>query len=310
MALSVVSESRFRAWWEIIRPFSLTAALVPAAVGSVAAWAGGRGDGAALPLVVLGLLLTQSGTNVVNEVLDVARGVDTAQATRPSHVLVEHRLPDAVAYRAGLVLLALGVAAGGVLSVVFRLGPVPALLGLAGALIGYSYTGAPLQLKYRGLGLPAVALAMGPVAVLGAEYVQAGGFSRPALLASLPVGCLVGAILLANDIRDIDGDRAAGIRTGATLLGRPAAWRLYVALLATAYGLVLMDVAGRALPWTALLTYLSAPLSVRVVAGVGRPPDPAAAERALARLDVRSAEIHLLFGLLLATGLGLPGLWA
>ena len=308
VAVTAMRASSLRAWWEMVRPFSFPGSVVPVAVGSAIAWAGGRAEAAALPLVLLGLVLTQSGTNVVNEVVDVDRGVDTPTAIRPSRVLIEGRLSGASARRGGVLLLALGAAVGGVLALAFRLGPLPALFGLAGALIGYSYTGAPLHLKYRALGLPAVALALGPLAVLGAQYVQARALTAGALLASLPVGSLVAAILLANDIRDLAGDRAAGIRTGATVLGRQRAWRLYVGLLLFAYAVVAGGVATHLLPRPALLAFLSAPLAWGAVASVGRAPSQRAAEHALARLDVRSAGLHLVFGLLLATGLGLPAL--
>lgn len=308
MAAAAVGGPRLRAWWEMVRPFSFPGSVVPAAVGSAVAWASGQGRVAALPLVLLGLVLTQAGTNVVNEVVDVDRGVDTPEAVRPSRVLIEGRLRSRSAMRGGLLLLALGVATGCLLSLAYHLGPLPALLGLAGALLGYGYTARPLQLKYRALGLPAVALALGPLPVLGAQYVQGHALSAVGLLVSLPVGTLGAAILLANDLRDLAGDRAAGIRTAATLLGRQGAWTLYVGLLLVGYGLVAAGVAAALLPWSSLLVFLSVPLAWGAVASVGQARGRSAAERALSRLDVRSAGLHLAFGLLLAVGLGLPAL--
>ncbi len=302
MAATSGTRSRFGAWIELTRPFSLVASLVPLAVGSAAAWAHGRGDGAALPLAAAGVLLLQSGTNALNEVFDVARGVDTPATPRASHVLLEGRLADRSARRFGLALLALGVLAGALLSWGFGLGPAPMLLAMGGAALGYAYTGPPLALKYRGLGMPAVGLAMGPVMVLGAEFAQSGRFSPAGFAASLPVGCLVAAILLGNDLRDAASDEAAGIRTEVALLGPRAAWRLYEGLLAAAYALTVLAVSADVLPPLALVTLGTAPVAVWAVRA-----EPAR-ERRLDRLDQRSAAVELSFGALLAVGLSLSHL--
>jgi len=294
-------------WLELTRPFSWTATLVPVAVG--AAVAGPQGPAAAvLPLLALGVVLAQAGTNAINEFFDVARGVDTASSRRASRVLLERRLPPRTVYVGGLALLALGVVTAAAVSALLGLGPIPLLFGAAGALLGYAYTAPPLALKYRGLGLPVVALVMGPSMVLAAQYVLSGRWSEAALWASLPVGCLVGAIVLANDLRDLDGDRAAGIRTSGIVLGQRAGWAVYLALLAGAFATLAVGVAVHALPWQALLAVGSAPLAVQVAgeATGRRAPDPAGG--VLARLDARSAQVHLLFGLLLAAGLGLAHL--
>ncbi len=290
-----------RDWLELIRPFSFSASLVPVGVGAAVAWSHGHGNAGAFALSVLGVLLIQSGTNVINEVFDVARGVDTLDTPRASRVLVTGRLPSRRAHAVGLVLLALGALAGAAVSLVFHLGWVPFVLGLLGAVVGYAYTGPPFQLKYRGLGLPAEVLVMGPLMVLGAEYAQAGRCTWDGLMASLPVAFLVGTILVGNDLRDVESDREAGIRTVATLLGRAWAWRGYLVLLAVAFAALVGAVIGQALPWPALLAVLSAPMAVRKVRDCLR-----RSER-MDRLDQDSAQLHLVFGLLLTLGLGMWG---
>ena len=299
MAIGETAHGEIRDWWELIRPFSFSASVVPVCVGAAVAWAHGRGNPAAFAATLLGVLLIQAGTNALNEVFDVARGVDTLQTPRASRVVVTGRVGAGPAYGAGLGLLALGVGVGALISLTFRLGPVPFLVGLLGAALGYAYTGPPLHLKYRGLGLLVEAATMGPLMVLGAEYVQAGRWSGSGWAASLPVALLVAAILLGNDLRDLDTDRAAGIRTAAIVLGRRRAWRLYLALLAGAYACLVPIAATAALPWTALLALASLPLAVRAAAG---------GASALDRLDQTTARVHLVFGALLTVGIAVGGL--
>lgn len=286
-------------WLELVRPFSLTAASIAAIVGAATAWVDQPVRLAAFGLTLVGVVLLQGGTNVVNEVYDVARGVDLPESPRASHAVVTGRVPAELALRAGLALLVLGVIDGAVLSWAFHLGPVPIVIGLAGAIVGHQYTAPPLQFKYRGLAVPAVAAMMGPLLVLGAQYVQLGRFTPLGLAASVPVALLVAAILVANDLRDAASDEAAGVRTEATILGASATWRGFVALLLGAYVCVLVAVAAGTIPWPALAVVASLPLAlVAITAG---------ARGALDRLDQRAAAVHLCFGLLLAAGLAVAG---
>jgi 1,4-dihydroxy-2-naphthoate octaprenyltransferase len=293
-----------RDWLEIARPFSLTASAVPVLVGSAVGWWSGRGNAAAFLVALVGALLLQVGTNMVNEVFDVARGVDTLATPRASRTLVEGRLAPTAAYRAGLGCLLGGAAVGAWLAWGFRLGPAPFLLGLLGAAAGYAYTAPPLAYKYRALGTPLVFVLMGPLMVLGAAYVQSGRFTAGGLVASLPVGLLVAAILHGNELRDVAADRAAGTRTLPALLGWVPARRLYVLLLSGSYLVVVLGVLGGVLPVPALLPVVSLPLAAAAVARVRGAP-AVEADRRLARLDQQTALVHLAYGVLLAAGLAM-----
>src|SRR5262249_42781351 len=134
-----------------------------------------------------------------------------------------------------LALLACaGAAAVGVWLITVRGWPV-AVFGLLGLIGGLGYTAPPFQYKYRALGLPLVFLLMGPLMVVGAYYVISGGYSWEALVASLPVGLLVGAILHGNEWRDISDDARAGIRTFSIVAGRRVAHTGYLTLVVGAY---------------------------------------------------------------------------
>lgn len=290
-----------RDWLEMARPFSLTASLVPTLVGTAVAWWAGRFDPEIFVAVLLAMVLLQAGTNIVNEVFDVANGVDTPETPRASRVLVQGRIDAHTAHLVGIGCLLLTVAVGAWFTYVLHLGDIPLLLCVLGAAAGYAYMAPPLEYKYRALGTPLVFLLMGPLMVLGTEYVQAGRFTASALVASLPVGFLVAAILYSNELRDHDDDLAAGKRTLPGLLGRRAATALLFVLLLAGYVPVAIAVASAILPPSTLLALLTLPLSLHVIARLARATRNGA--NVLKRLDQEVALIHLTTGILLAIGL-------
>ncbi len=148
--------------------------------------------------------------------------------------------------------------------------------------------------------MPLVFVLMGPLMVIGAYYALSGRYSEQALLASLPVGFLVAAILHANDVRDVDDDARTGFQTLSTLVGQVKAAHLYVAMLALAYLVVLALVVTRVLPLWSLATLLVLPLAYGAVQKMEQGVHVRGGVAQLARIDQATAQIHLLFGLLLA----------
>jgi 1,4-dihydroxy-2-naphthoate octaprenyltransferase len=292
------------AWLEIGRPFSWTASVVPVLVGSALAWHDGAFSFPLFLLVLLASVALQAGTNVINELYDVKNHVDTLESPRASRALVEGRLTAREARWGGLALFGfVGVVGLGLVA----LRGLPMLaLGIAGMLGGYFYTAPPFQYKYRALGVPLVFLLMGPLMVVGAYYALTGHYSDQALLASLPVGFLVAAILHANDVRDVDDDARTGFRTLSTLVGQVTAAHLYVAMLGLAYVLVVALVAARVLPVWSLATLLVLPLAYGAGQRMERGVHTSGGVAQLARIDQATAQIHLLFGLLLALAFLLP----
>lgn len=293
-----MTKGKAAAWLEISRPFSWTASVVPVLVGSALAWK----DGPFSPPIFLAVLVAsvtlQAATNVVNELYDVRNQVDTPDSPRASRALVEGRLTDREALWGGLLLFGVVVVIGLVL-VALRGLPMLAL-GLAGVLGGYFYTAPPFQYKYRALGVPLVFLLMGPLMVIGAHYALSGSYSEQAILASLPVGILVAAILHANDVRDVEDDARTGFQTLSTLLGQVTAAHLYVGMIVAAYLVVLALAAARALPIWSLVTLLVLPLALGAARKMERGVHVSGGTVHLARLDQATAQLHLLFGLLLA----------
>src|SRR5215208_1086946 len=286
------------AWLEIGRPFSWTASVVPVLVGSALAWHDGAFSFPLFLLVLLASSALQAGTNVTNELYDVKNHVDTLESPRASRALVEGRLTQREALWGGLALFGFVGLVG--LGLVALRGLPMLALGVAGMLGGYFYTAPPFQYKYRALGVPLVFLLMGPLMVVGAYYALTGRYSDQALLASLPVGFLVAAILHANDVRDVEDDARTGFKTLSTLLGQVRAAHVYIAMIVAAYAVVVALVAVRALRLWSLVTLVVIPLSFGAVQKMERGVHSSGGVAQLARLDQATAQTHLLFGLLLA----------
>jgi 1,4-dihydroxy-2-naphthoate octaprenyltransferase len=286
---------------EIARPFSLTASAVPVAAAGALAAVDGQMHWALFAVALVAGVLLQVGTNVVNEIFDVRQGVDAITSPRASHALLEGRLTERAAF--GVAAGALAASAGiGIGLIAVRGWPV-ALLGLLGLAGGVGYTAPPLQYKYRAVGLPLVFVLMGPLMVLGGYYVVTGDWSLAAGVASIPIGLLVTAILHGNEWRDTAEDARAGIATLSIRLGRRTAHGLYLWLVVGAYVALALAVAAGALPPLALLAVVSLPLLVRAIRASELGASGQA--RAIALIDIQTAQLHASFGALLVAGLAI-----
>ena len=292
------------AWFEISRPFSLTASSVPVAAGGALALINGAFTWWLFVLALAGGVLLQVGTNVINEIYDVRQGIDSITTPRASHALLKGRLSEKEAFV--LAWLAFDTATAiGVALILFRGWPV-IVLGSLGLIGGLGYTAPPFQYKFHALGVPLVFLLMGPLMVSGAYYVVSVSFDAQTFAVSIPVGLLVAAILHGNEWRDISDDARAGIMTPSIMFGRRWAHLGYVGLVLGAYMALAMAVAVRALPPLALLPVLSLPLLVRNI----RASELASTglQRAIAMIDLQTAQLHAAFGFLLALGLALAAI--
>jgi len=290
---------RIQAWYEISRPFSLTASLIPILTGGALAWANHRFVLWLFLLALVGGVSLQAATNVINEIYDVRHGIDKITSPRASHALLKGALSERGAFILAAAQFALTAATGVVLILVH--GWIMLAIGLVGLVAGYSYTGPPFHYKYRALGVPLVFFLMGPLEVVGTYYAITGRYTNTALVASLPIGLLVAAILHANEWRDISEDARTGFSTLSAEIGSRRAHYVYVALVTGAYLTTGLAVLTHLLPLAALLALLSLPVFVVVL----RDSELGASgqARALSMIDLDTARLHLTFGLLLATGL-------
>jgi 1,4-dihydroxy-2-naphthoate octaprenyltransferase len=284
------------AWWLAVRPATLTASAAPVLVGTAVAWSEGRFAAGPALAALLGAALLQVGANFANDVFDFERGADNADRLGPQRATHQGWVSAAQMKRAMWLAFASAALVGLYLT---ALAGWPVLaLGLVSIAAAYLYTGGPRPYGYLGLGDVAVFAFFGPVAVVGTSYVQSLELTPLAGLASIPIGALATAILVVNNLRDIETDARAGKNTLAVRLGDRATRRYYLLLLAVAYAIpALLWWRG----WTGagvMLSWLSLPLALDVARRMRH-------ERALPLNGclVRTARLEVIFGLLFALGL-------
>ena len=294
-----------KSWLGVLRIWSLTASTVPVLVGAVLAAQDGRFAWTMLALTLVCGWLLQVATNLLNTYGDFRSGVDTPSTLPTAPQLVTGALAPRAVLRAGIGVLALAAALGLAAAALsdWRL-LLFAAAGTAGA-GGYT-TG--VRYKYMGLGVPLVFFLMGVLMVGASYFAQTCTLTWKPLVASLPVSCLVAAILHGNDLRDSVTDRSASIKTTTLIVGDPSARALFYALHVTPYLVICTSVASGVLPAWSLLTLLALPLTVGAVktcAGGFRVND---ASR-IGKLEGMSAGTHFVFGALLVLGLLLAHLF-
>jgi 1,4-dihydroxy-2-naphthoate polyprenyltransferase len=281
-------------WVRGARPRTLVAALCPVLVGTAAAAAEGplRAWRALAALVVA--LALQVGVNYANDYSDGVRGTDSPARVGPTRLVAAGLASPAAVKRAAAMAFAAAAVAGLALAVAVDLKLL--LVGAAAIAAAVLYTGGPRPYGYAGFGELAVLVFFGVVATCGSAYVQLERVPPAALAASVPVGLGAVAILLANNVRDVDGDRAAGKRTLAVRLGRARARDLFAAVVAGMF--LAAALLGLARP-PALLALAALPLAVRPVRLVRDRTDGPGLVAALAG----AARLQLAVSMLLAAGL-------
>ncbi|HJZ49045.1 MAG TPA: 1,4-dihydroxy-2-naphthoate polyprenyltransferase [Roseiflexaceae bacterium] len=287
--------SRSRAWMMAARPPTLPAAVVPVLVGTAAVARLGF-QPLAFVAALLAAVLIQIGTNFANDYFDFRKGADTAERLGPVRVTQSGLIPPETVRSAMVLVFALAALVG--LYLVFVGGWPILLIGLLSIAAGVLYTGGPYPLAYHGLGDLFVFIFFGLVAVCGTAYLHVGTVPAVAWFAALPVALIVTAIIVVNNLRDIDTDRLAHKHTLAVLIGRRATRVEYLLLVGGAYLLLLLGpLLGLASAWV-LLPWLTLPLAISLVRRLFREQG-----RVLNRALGGTGRLHMLFGLLFAIGL-------
>lgn len=291
--------SAARIWLMAARVRTLPAAIAPVLVGTAAAVeaAGELPRAGGFVVAMLGSILIQIGTNLANDYSDARRGADTADRLGPVRVTSAGLVTPRRVLVATWVAFGAAVACGIYLAVLA--GPVILLIGALSIAAGILYTGGPRPYGYAGLGELFVFLFFGLVAVNGSYYVQLEDVSFLSLGLAVAVGLLSTAILVVNNVRDIETDRRAGKRTLAVRLGRERTRRLYGGLVGGAYLALVLTVVIDGGPWWAVLGLISAPLAAQPLRAVMTRTDGPSLNAALAATGALLA----LFSLLVSAGL-------
>ncbi len=288
--------SRFRAWWAGVRFASLSASAVAVLVGTAASRPLHLEHPLAFVAALVAAMLIQIGANVANDAFDYRSGADSPDRLGPRRLV----LSGAVSPREALIGAAVlfGIAALLGLYLIWVGGWLILVVGVLSIASGVLYTGGPWPLGYHGLGDVFTFVFFGPVGVVGSAYLQTLNVGTAPVLASIPVGFLITAILVVNNLRDIDTDRLVGKMTLAVRMGRRATRLQYAVLVLGAY--LMLPVIWLALHRSplVLLPWVTLPLAVRSVRGVAIGEGPA-----LNVMLKRTGQLTLLFGVVFALGL-------
>jgi 1,4-dihydroxy-2-naphthoate octaprenyltransferase len=276
---------------------TLPASVAPVLVGTSLALGAGHFQALAFVAALLGAMFIQVGTNLSNDYSDARRGADSEDRLGPVRVTAGGLVPPNQVLVATYATFGLALVCGAYLVAVA--GPELLAVGAASILAGVLYTGGPRPYGYEGLGEVFVFLFFGIVAVVGSYFVQVQELPWEAFVCAVPVGLLASAILVVNNLRDIDTDRRAGKRTLAVRLGVRRTRALYVAMLVTAFASApLCWALGSMTAWL-LLSWAAIPLGLAVARTVRTRTDGPSLNGALAR----TGALQLIFCLLFAAGI-------
>jgi 1,4-dihydroxy-2-naphthoate octaprenyltransferase len=293
----VSAPSGARIWLMAARVRTLPAAIAPVLVGTALAGYQHVFHPLRFIAALIGAIFIQVGTNLSNDYSDARRGADTEDRLGPVRVTAGGLVPPRQVLVATYVSFGVAVLAG--IYLIAVAGWALLLVGAASILAGVLYTGGPRPYGYEGLGELFVFLFFGIVAVAGSYYVQVTHLEWEAFALAVPVGLLAAAILVVNNVRDIDTDRRAGKRTLAVRLGRGRTRDMHATIVYGAYLLAPVTwLFGPLRPWL-LLSWLTLPLAAQVVRTVRNRTDGPSLNQALAQ----SGLLQLSFCVLLAAGI-------
>jgi 1,4-dihydroxy-2-naphthoate octaprenyltransferase len=293
-AIENLDPQGFSVWLAAARPVTLTAAAAPVMVGLALADRTGCVNAMLGLMTLLAALLIQIGTNLANDYFDFVAGADTAARLGPLRVTQAGLVEPSTVRNAALGVLGLAALIGCYL---VSVGGWPILsIGIVSLVAAIAYTAGPWPLAYHGLGDAFVFIFFGLAAVNGTVFLQTGTATSLSIAASIPIACLVTAILVVNNLRDVDTDGRAGKRTLAVQFGPGFARAEYGGLVAIAFLMtpVLAWLSGAML----LLPLAAAPLAFGEIRTICR--------RTGAELNqslARTAALHLAYGLLLTLAL-------
>lgn len=255
-----------KAWFRVLRLPFFTATLAPIVFGTVFAyyWEH-RFNGWRFLLVFVGTLLVQAGLNLANDYFDYLSGNDELTKSTPvsggSKVIQEGLLKPKLIFLVSIICFFAASLIGLYLNFTLK-GNFILIVGLIGLILAFFYSAPPLKIGYRsGLGELSCAIGIGPLMILGSYYVQTGNFSLPALLVSLPLGILIGLVLLINEFPDYEADKQVHKNTLVVHYGPLKAASIFVVFLVITYVISIILILTKILPITTLFILVTVPLA-------------------------------------------------
>jgi 1,4-dihydroxy-2-naphthoate octaprenyltransferase len=292
---------RWRVWFLAVRPWSLTISIVPIILASALAWQDGEMSWPLAILMLLTSIFTHIGCNLTNDYYDHVSGVDAMQVHGPGRMLQKGHLTSGDLRNGMIASFALALLFGA--PVIAHIGWLGVVFALVGAGVAFLYTGGPFPLAYNRMGEIGVFVAMGLVMVCGAYYVHTGTISLASLLIATSVGLYAAAILHANNVRDMEVDRAHRKITLANSFGRQWAIRQYALFVLAPIGLTVLLIALRPEYWTTIGAVATLPIASYNIRLLNYARTPSEGSRVVAT----TTQLHLRYGLYVTMGLVMKG---
>lgn len=253
----------FQVWWRLLRPHTLTASFVPVLFGTMLAYADGSINMMVFIAMLLASMLIQAATNMFNEYYDYTRGLDNEQSVGIGGTIVRDGVAPIVILRLAFGFFAIAILLGVYISAASSWWI--AVIGVISMAFGYFYTGGPFPIAYTPLGEITSGFLMGTVIISISYFVQTLTITSEVVWLSIPVAIFIGTIMLANNIRDLDGDKINGRKTIAILLGRKNAIHFLAFMFMLAYGFTAYFIIVGMLPVFSVIVFLTVFKTINII---------------------------------------------
>lgn len=307
VTVTETKQKSWKTWWNLCRPHTLTASFVPVFLGTAYALETNGSKNIHIQLffaMLLASLLIQAATNMFNEYFDFKRGLDNKDSIGIGGAIVRDGVRATRVLALAWTLFGLALLLG--IYICSNSSWWVALAGTISMLVAYLYTGGPFPIAYTPFGELTSGFFMGFMIILIAYFIQAETITTNVMLITLPTSLFIGAINLANNIRDWENDKENGRKTIAVLLGQRNAVKVLIAMFVSAYVWIAGMIMISSVPVWAALVFLSIPKSIQAVKGfIGKslPIEMMPAMKFTAQVNTISGfllSISLLFGYILS----------
>ncbi len=291
-------------WAKAVRAPFFTASVISVILGAIIAWnITGEFHLLNFILVVLGIILIHAGTNLINDYFDHKANLDEINVNHTpfsggSRVIQDKEISPKTMLIVGLATFFVAALIGFYLNGITK-GNVVLYIGIAGFFIGYFYTAKPLKLGYTMFGEFITFIACGPLVVYGAFYVMAQEHAIQPLIASVPIGLLVGLILFINEFPDYAADKKVGKKTIVVAFGKMKSIKIYHFFMLFNYVWVVLAVTMKLLPLYSLVIFLTLPITIKAMTVAGKNYENI---KELLPANAATIGLHLIFGILLNLG--------
>ena len=241
-------------WWRLLRPHTLTASFIPVFVGTMFAYMDDTFHLGLFLAMLIASILIQAATNMFNEYYDYVRGLDKEDSVGIGGTIVRDNIAPKTVLNLAFIFFGIAILLG--IYICLESSWWIAVIGSAGMLIGYLYTGGPLPIAYTPFGELFSGFIMGTVIIGISYYIQTLQLTTNVILISIPIAIFIATIMLSNNIRDLDNDKLGGRKTIAILLGRKNAVRFQGLLFIIAYGLTATYIILGILPIWSTVTFI------------------------------------------------------